>query len=723
MKELSNKTRILVTNNMRSTINADQSKIRLLIIIVIVMKDGRILAQGTYRILIDTCDEFNDLSVSSSNGMAYNTQEMSPCGTIGKETDKTKAIKPPKKKEECKNKGTLVEQEKAESGRIKWRNYLLVLKSSNLFSIILCFLVFPLEQAACIMTEWWVGVWAEEKLGQIDRFYVPIYAGLAGFHGLILVLRGLLYIYFIMNLTRRTQMDMVRTILKAPLRWFDKTPVGRIINRLCKDQANVDNDLVWLLQICFRMTLQLLGALILFGIVTYYFFIVVVVILLLYMYYYSSYIQAASDIRRIEAITRSPIVSQFEETRDGLPTIHAYGYEEALNKRMIKRVNNCISAYLMSRRCNQWLNLRIDLLTSLVVACVFYLAVYARDELGTNASIVGLSLSQALNIGSTITMLLMFIGNLDTRMSSIERIYEYINLEAQENDFEDPKPANDSWPESGTIRINKLSLRYDKDLPYVIRDLSIDIDSKEKIGIVGRTGSGKSTLTLGMLRIIEYDTEMSEKDASQLAILDRSVDLSQIDLNDNCILIDGQNIAKLGLHILRRNVVLIPQDPILFSGTLESNLDPFSDHTTESKKEMVLVLAKVQLLDKIWKKVQEKGGAKKDIDKTGVKIEEGSSIKGEYKIEMKGQDASSINEIDCNILQFSRLNTYIEAMFHRTRQMIYQLTKQPKKEGILVWERGSYYAQHGRFCVTQKSQSWTKLPLVLMKRRTKSFSA
>ena len=595
--------------------------------IVVVMKEGRIVSQGSYAELAQNSAEFKYLTTldrGKKKGQPIATTETSapaeakltaeivspieeekkaPSDVELEETDKEDA----KHKSKSLDKGKLIEEEKKESGRVKWTNYVLLFKASGILITSLCLVAFIIEQAGSIVLDWWVGMWAANVYEKPNKFYIWRYASLALLEGVIILIRGSLYIRFIIALAKNTQMRMLWAILRAPLQWFDKTPVGRIMNRACKDQSDVDNDLVWLVQACLRTVILLSASVVLVGVVTYYFFAIIVVMLALYIYYYSFAIQAARDSRRIESVAKSPIFVQYEETLDGLSTIRAYNYDSMFSKRMVKNVNHCMNAYFMTTRCVRWLNLRVDALSAIVVAGAFYLATYARNSSsGTSSNMIGLSLSQSLNVVNMIAILLMFFGMLETKMNSVERVFEYINENPKEKDYDEPKPASEDWPSQGEIAINNMCLRYRHDLPFVIKGLNVKIAAKEKVGIAGRTGSGKSTLTLGLLRIME-------------PIDPANSDLEQNDFEltpcKNAIVIDGQDVTGIGLHVLRKNVAIIPQDPVLFSGTIRSNLDPFSAARMDRDREMISVIYKVKLIDKIWRKMVEKPAEKEKAKK------------------------------------------------------------------------------------------------------------
>jgi len=599
MTALNGKTRVFVTHGMSYLKEFEK---------IFVLKTGRIIAYGSYAVLKETNEEFKHLTILDKEKSKKAEEEKNK---KEKEQEKNNDAEDKKNEELLKigregkdneNLGKLILAERQETGRVKWTNYSLLFKYPGIFISICCIIAFCVEEATSIIIDWWIGIWSDNKYDKGDNFYMTIYGVLCLSLSFIVVIRSLVYIGFIMGLAKNTQMTLLWSILRAPLQWFDRTPVGRIMNRACKDQANIDADLVWLLKVTLRTLLHILGSVILVGALMYYFFAILAVSLFLYGYLLFYSIQAARDARRIESNAKSPIFVQYEETLDGLSTIRTYKYEEMFSARIIKKVNHCVNSYLMAAKCVRWLNMRADIISGILVGGAFYLCVWRLNSEPSTSATIGLAMTQSLNVIYSIPLFLLFYGMMDTRMNAIERIYEYITTTPHEKDFDEPKCDDSTWPQRGEVKLNHLYLRYRNDLPFVIKDLSLEIKPREKVGIAGRTGSGKSTLTLGLLRIMEpVDPSISipeeaQKDPAKYAEI-------IFEPMKNTIIIDGEDITKFGLHVVRKNIAIIPQDPILFSGNVKNNLDPFSEGSSERDDEMIAVLKKVKLLEKIWMKI------------------------------------------------------------------------------------------------------------------------
>jgi ABC-type multidrug transport system fused ATPase/permease subunit len=242
--------------------------------------------------------------------------------------------------------------------------------------------------------------------------------------------------------------------------------------------------------------------------------------------------------------------------------------------------------------CNRWINIVTDLfsVTTIAATGLFGVLSVAADLGKTSNNMVGLALVWSLQINGIMSFTLRLLADTESNMNSVIRLYEYIDNNPAEKSFEERAPATENWPTEGNYSINNASYRYRAELPLVLKKISFDIRSKEKIGVVGRTGSGKSTLTLGLLRILEMT---ANEDGSQ-----------------GQVVLDGEDVAELGLHHLRQNVTIIPQDPTLFTGTLKSNIDPFNRY---SDLEIAESLQKVSMWDQIREEPSETSDIRKKV--------------------------------------------------------------------------------------------------------------
>ncbi|VDL80145.1 unnamed protein product [Nippostrongylus brasiliensis] len=273
----------------------------------------------------------------------------------------------------------------------------------------------------------------------------------------------------------------------------------------------------------------------------------------IYFVFLRFYVSTSRQLKRLESASRSPIYSHFQESIQGAASIRAYKLVDEFVRESERRVDENLATYYPSIVANRWLAVRLELVGNLIVMFSALFAVLFRDSPGLTAGLVGLSVSYALNITQTLNWAVRMTSELETNIVAVERIKEYTDSPV-EGAHSKQKPA-DSWPKQGRIDIKNVYLRYRVGLDPVLKGVSASIAPKEKIGIVGRTGAGKSSLTLALFRTVEID--------------------------EGSIEIDGQDISTLSLEELRSRLTIVPQDPVLFSGTLRFNLDPFDAYTDE----------------------------------------------------------------------------------------------------------------------------------------------
>ena len=265
------------------------------------------------------------------------------------------------------------------------------------------------------------------------------------------------------------------------------------------------------------------------------------------------YVPTSRQLKRLESITRSPIFSHFSETLAGVSTIRAYAATDRFVGESDNRVDQNIMCCYPSMISNRWLAIRLEFCGNCIIMFSALFAVFARDTI--DAGLAGLSVSYALGVTQTLNWLIRMTSDLETNIVSVERIMEYSNNKTEAEWVDKANPPPQEWPDKGAVEFSDYAARYRPGLELIIKNITTVINPQEKIGIVGRTGAGKSTITLSLFRIIE---------AAQ-----------------GKITIDGVDISTLGLHDVRSRITIIPQDPILFSGTLRFNLDPFNVKTDD----------------------------------------------------------------------------------------------------------------------------------------------
>jgi ATP-binding cassette subfamily C (CFTR/MRP) protein 1 len=338
--------------------------------------------------------------------------------------------------------------------------------------------------------------------------------------------------------------------LRAPMSFFDTTPLGRITNRFSKDVDIMDNQLTDAMRMYF-FTLGMCSSVFILIIAYFHFFAVALVPLAIGFLFSASYYRAtAREIKRHEAVLRSDVFARFGEGLSGVASIRAYGLQERFKVELRAAVDGMNSAYFLTYSCQRWLSVRLDAIGNCLVFTTCILVVTSRFSV--NPSIAGLVLSYILSIVQMLQFMIRQLAEVENSMNATERINHYGTKLEQEAPLKlNPVPAN--WPEHGKIDFDNVQMRYREELPLVLSGLDMNVKGGERIGIVGRTGAGKSSIMSTIFRLTE--------------------------LSGGEIKIDGIDISTVGLADLRSKLAIIPQDPTLFRGTIRSNLDPFGEHT------------------------------------------------------------------------------------------------------------------------------------------------
>jgi len=570
--ELSSKTRIFVTHALHYVTEADR---------VAVMKQGKIVEiDSPLKLQANPDSEYNKLTINTKK--AEEAEDKKEKGEVQEKAKEEKGLinKPEAKKEEKtqedkKKLGALGMEEERATGSVPWTVYRDYLASGGLFYSILVFLTFIIYQGFAQLNAWWLNIWSGGSYGLSSGIYILIYAMLSFGTSVVALFRGFIFGLF----TRQTSLTLfarqLYAIFRSPMSWFDITPSGRILNRTSKDQDDVDQNLPFTIQMSVQNFLSLIGTIISIGVINPPFFAFAFVAILYCLYCVRRYLQASREMKRVERVSLAPTLSLFSECANGYQVIRAFKKENFFRKMFEERFDKYLRAAAGSANMERWVSLRTDIFGAMVVGATCYFAVGTRDQSKPgNAGLAGLAISWALGITGLIGFALKTMSDTEIQMNSVERIMEYINKSEQEANWEEPK-AHTGWPTAGNLAAENVTYRYREGLPNVIHGINFSVQSREKIGVVGRTGSGKSTLTLGLLRILE--------------VAEQNGQVGKIHL-DNTV------IGSIGLHELRRKVTIIPQDPVLFTGTVRSNVDPFDEYSDE---DIVAALKKVQIWDQI----------------------------------------------------------------------------------------------------------------------------
>lgn len=458
----------------------------------------------------------------------------------------------------------LAEEEHA-SGSVELKTYTSYLKvlggSMWRFMALIVILMAPLS---VYLTTWWVKLWssnAESDLGMYAAVYVLIGVTSAGFIGA----RNAIYYTGSVHASSKIFSSLLKSILRTKMRFFDITPAGRIINRFTKDIETIDQQLMITCLFFLVSIIDVITVTAIITSVTPIFLPVGLAVALLFLGVGFLYLMTSRELKRMEATSRSPIFQNFEETLSGAVSIRAYGDTRRFQTTNMDAIDDSHRPYFYLWQSNRWLGFTCGTV-SMVVSVVASAAVIAFSS-KIDAGSAGISLSFAMTFGDAVFWAVRLYSESEIAMNSMERVNEYVELEQEAPAIIESSRPPAGWPDKGKIEFRDLSLRYSPDLPLVIKNVSFTVGSGLKVGIVGRTGAGKSTIITALFRTLESTS--------------------------GSIIIDGVDISKIGLYDLRRAISIIPQDPTLFQGTLRSNLDLYGEFDDNA---IYRALAHVQLV-------------------------------------------------------------------------------------------------------------------------------
>ena len=607
---MAGRTCILVTHNLQLCVPSSD--------FVVVLDNGRVAVQGPSEEVIASGklgEEIQKAKSVSTNPSRVPSRVPSSVGddetmvnhngdidsANGKKKDKPKKNVPPQ--QDAMDEGRV-------TGAVKWSVMKLYLSSMGSWWFwTVAIVVFNSQQLATVAIQAWVRQWANQyveeevmgnswphalrasvasKLGNIDftqngpsdiqaplttrkfqdvniAYYLSGLAILGLLSAGTALIRDLWVFFGSLTASRRIHNLLIQSVTRARFKFFDVTPLGQIMNRFSKDLEAVDQDIAPTAISVMSCALSLLVTVVLITVITPGFLIAAFFIGILFYLVSAFYLRASRDLKRLESVQRSPLFQQFGETLSGMTTIRAYGDERRFIRDNLSKINKQSRPFIFLWACNRWLAFRADVLGDLVA---FSAGVFIILSLGkVDAGAAGMSLTYAMNFTENLLWLVRNYAINEQNMNSMERIKEYLEVDQEADEIvKDNRPAPE-WPSKGGVEFTNYSTRYRADLEPVLRNVSLTINPKEKVGIVGRTGAGKSSLTLAIFRALEADSGK--------------------------IVIDDVDISKIGLKDLRDNITIVPQDPTLFQGTIRSNLDPFEQYTDE---EVFASLRRVQLI-------------------------------------------------------------------------------------------------------------------------------
>ncbi|KAL8639872.1 MAG: hypothetical protein Q9226_008818 [Calogaya cf. arnoldii] len=396
-------------------------------------------------------------------------------------------------------------------------------------------------------------------------YYLGVYALLAIMYVLISMVREALIFWGSLVASWKLHERLLESVTRAKFKFFDSTPLGQIMNRFSKDVEAVDQEVAPIAVGVVGCLTSVITIIILISVITPGFLIAGVFITAVYFAIGAFYLRSSVDLKRLESVQKSPLYQQFGETLSGVTTIRAYGHEQRFVQDNQTRVDTYNRPFIYLWAANRWLAFRVDVTGALVS---FFAGVFIILRIKTiDAGAAGLSMTYAVMFSENILWLVRLYSVNEQNMNAVERLKEYMDVEQEAAAIKPEARPPGNWPSHGAIEFINYSTRYRSDLDPVLKNVTFQVQAGERVGIVGRTGAGKSSLALALFRGLEAE--------------------------EGKIVIDEVDIGLIGLQDLRESITVVPQDPTLFTGTIRSNLDPFGLFTDE---EIFSTLRRVQLV-------------------------------------------------------------------------------------------------------------------------------
>ncbi|KAL1304864.1 hypothetical protein AAFC00_003788 [Neodothiora populina] len=534
---LASKCRVLATHQLHVLHLCDR---------IIWMKEGRVHTVATFNDLMANDEEFQKLMATTAKEEKQGEEdEVNEDEVEGekKEIKKSKGGKKPA--------AALMQVEERAVKSVSFDTYVAYIRASgSLWFAPLIIITLIISQGANIVTSLWLSWWTSDKFGYSRGQYIGVYGGLGAFQALMMFTFSSLLTFCGTQASKTLLHQAVTRVLRAPMSFFDTTPLGRITNRFSKDVDTMDNALTDSFRMFFMTMAQIIAVFILIIAYFYYFAIALGPLFVMFLFAASYYRSSAREIKRHEAVLRSNVFSRFSEAVVGVSTIRAYGLQDQFARKVRDAVDIMDGAYFLTFSNQRWLSVRLDAIGTLLVFVTGILVVTSRFNV--SPSIAGLVLSYILSVVQMIQFTVRQLAEVENNMNSTERI-QYYGTQLEEEASLHTVDVRPTWPEKGEIVFDDVQMRYRDGLPLVLQGLSMRVQGGERIGVVGRTGAGKSSIMSTLFRLVE--------------------------ISGGQITVDGVNISTIGLKDLRSRLSIIPQDPTLFRGTIRSNLDPFNEHT------------------------------------------------------------------------------------------------------------------------------------------------
>uniref|UniRef100_A0A8B9GS14 ATP binding cassette subfamily C member 9 n=1 Tax=Astyanax mexicanus TaxID=7994 RepID=A0A8B9GS14_ASTMX len=567
------RTVVLVTHKLQYLIHADW---------IIAMKDGSVLREGTLKDIqthdVELYEHWKTLMNRQDQELEKDT-EIESQTTLERKTLR-RAFYSREAKNQIDDEDEEEEEEEDEDdnmstttsrrSKIPWRVCWRYLSSGGFFLVFLLVTSKLAKHSVMVAIDYWLADWTSSASNDPissfisdatatndttraaqnaeDQSYLLVFIILCG-AGIVLCLITSLTVEFL-GLSAATNLhhNLLNKIIHAPLRFFDVTPLGQILNRFSADTNIIDQHIPPTLESLTRSTLLCLSAIGIIAFVTPVFLIALFPLAVAF-YFIQKYFRVASkDLQDLDDSTQLPLLCHFSETAEGLTTIRAFRHEARFKQRMLELTDTNNTAYLFLSAANRWLEVRTDYLGAVIVLTAAVAAIWMPFS-RLQSGLVGLGLTYALTVTNYLNWVVRNLADLEVQMAAVKKVNSFLSTESENYEGSiDVSQVPEDWPQHGEIKIQDLCVRYDPMLKPVLKHVNAFINPGQKVGICGRTGSGKSSLSLAFFNMV--------------------------DVFEGKIIIDGIDICKLPLQTLRSRLSIILQDPVLFSGSIRFNLDP-----------------------------------------------------------------------------------------------------------------------------------------------------
>jgi ABC-type multidrug transport system fused ATPase/permease subunit len=540
-------TRVVVTHRLEHLARFDQ---------VIYIENGSLLGQGPFHELLQNCPSFAEFYSEHRRTQGQEEEKIAEVETESNETSMAT-------KGDADSTHRVTEDEDREVGAVKssvYKDYINSLggESKKLRPLIL-FLLFAGAVAATLLPlsqKLWLSYYSNHQSAWQALTAVGIYGliGLAVLAGY--VMNELFWLSRGIRAGKNMHAKMLRSVLDSPVRFFDSTPVGRILQRFSRDIESVDVYLQWSFSMAVGCALQVLVSVVLILSVMPVMAVVILPVMALYYGLQRNYRRPAREAKRFDSVARSPRYAHFKESLQGLVVIRGFHKSTWFLETFYQKLAHSHRMFYSHYMLNRWFSSRISLVGGIISTAttvgIALSAYYGKMNAGT----AGLVTIYALSFWGFLNWGVRIFADIESRMTSIERLKFFAHLPSEQSVLKAPRePLRQLWPERGEIKVKNLQIRYASHLPLVLKGVSFEVKPGTRVGIIGRTGSGKSTLFQSLFRFIEAEAGSIE--------------------------IDGVDIASVPLQKLRRSLAIIPQDPVLFMGTIRNNLDRYNEYSEE----------------------------------------------------------------------------------------------------------------------------------------------